>query len=79
MARSTPLVILIKNVYIWGRRRFLLPIVYFNNNLEYPFTLRVQLDFVRIINAHSKSYLNRTIREGWGDIHTENRLFTKFH
>jgi len=42
MARSTRLVILIKNIYIlWGRKRFLLPVTYFPTNLVYPFTLRV--------------------------------------
>jgi len=42
MARSTQLVILIKNIYtVWGRKRFLLPVTYFPTNLVYPFTLRV--------------------------------------
>jgi len=42
MARSTRLVILIKNIYtLWGRKRFLLPVTYFSTNLVYPFTLRV--------------------------------------
>jgi len=42
MARSTWLVILIKNIYtLWGRRRFFLPVTYFPTNLVYPFTLRV--------------------------------------
>jgi len=42
MARSTRLVILIKNIYtLWGRERFLLPLTYFPTNLVYPFTLRV--------------------------------------
>jgi len=42
MARSTRLVILIKNIYtLWGRKRFLLPVTYFPKNLVYPFTLRV--------------------------------------
>jgi len=42
MARSTRLVILIKNIYtLWGRKRFLLPATYFPKNLVYPFTLRV--------------------------------------
>jgi len=42
MARSTRLVILIKNIYtLWGRKRFLLPVTYFPTNLVYPFTLRV--------------------------------------
>jgi len=42
MARSTRLVILIKNIYtVWGRKRFLLPVTYFPTNLVYPFTLRV--------------------------------------
>jgi len=42
MARSTWLVILIKNIYtLWGRKRFLLPVTYFPKNLVYPFTLRV--------------------------------------
>jgi len=42
MARSTRLVILIKNIYtLWGRKRFLLPVAYFPTNLVYPFTLRV--------------------------------------
>jgi len=42
MAKSTRLVILIKNIYtLWGRKRFLLPVTYFPMNLVYPFTLRV--------------------------------------
>jgi len=41
MARSTRLVILIKNIYIWGRKRFLLPVTYCPTNLVYSFTLRV--------------------------------------
>jgi len=42
MIRSTPLVILIKNVYtLWGRKRFLLPVTYYPTNQVYPFTLRV--------------------------------------
>jgi len=42
MARSTRLVILIKNIYtLWGRNRFLLPVTYFPTNLVYPFTVRV--------------------------------------
>jgi len=37
MARSTRLVILIKNMYtLWGRKRFLLPVTYFPTNLVYP-------------------------------------------
>jgi len=36
MARSTRLVILVKNIYtLWG------PVTYFSANLVYPFTLRV--------------------------------------
>jgi len=42
MARSTQLVILIKNIYtLWGRKPFLLPVTYFPTSLVYPFTLRV--------------------------------------
>jgi len=42
MARSTRLVILIKNIYtLWDRKRFLLPVTYFPTNLVYPLTLRV--------------------------------------
>jgi len=42
MARSTRLVILIKNIYtLWVRNIFLLPVTYFPTNLVYPFTLRV--------------------------------------
>jgi len=42
MARSTRLVVLIKNIYtLCGRKRFLLPVTYFATNLVYPFTLRV--------------------------------------
>jgi len=41
IARSTRLVILIKNIYtLWGRKRFLLSVTYFLMNLVYPFTLR---------------------------------------
>jgi len=40
MARSTRLVILIKNKYtLWGRKRFLLPVAYFPTNIVYPSTL----------------------------------------
>jgi len=40
MARSTRLVILIKNIYtLWGQKRF--SVSYFPTNLVYPFTLRV--------------------------------------
>jgi len=42
MARSTWLVILIKNIYtLWGRKRFLLPVTYFSTSQGYPFTLQV--------------------------------------
>jgi len=42
MARSTRLVIVIKNIFtLWGRKRCLLPVTYFPTNLVYPFTLRV--------------------------------------
>jgi len=42
IARSTRLVILIKNIYtLWGRKRFLLPVTYFPTKIVYPFTLRV--------------------------------------
>jgi len=52
MARSTRLVILIKNIYtLWGRKRFLLPVTYFPTNLVYPFTLRV----TGIKSHHKKS------------------------
>jgi len=50
MARSTRLLILIKNIYtLWGRKRFLLPVTYFPTNLVYPFTLRV----TGIVNIYS--------------------------
>jgi len=40
MARSTRLVILIKNIYtLRSRKRFLLPVTYSPTNLVYPFTL----------------------------------------
>jgi len=40
MARSTRLVILIKEIYtLWGRKRFLLPVTYFPTNLVYTFCL----------------------------------------
>jgi len=39
MAKSTRLLILIKNIYtLYSRKRFLLPVTYFSSNLEYPFT-----------------------------------------
>jgi len=42
MARSTRLVILIKNIYtLWDWKRFLLPVTYFPTNQVYPFTLQV--------------------------------------
>jgi len=56
MARSTRLVILIKNIYsLWGRKRFLLPVLYFPTSLVYPFTLRVtgiKTYFVDLTNLH---------------------------
>jgi len=63
MARSTRLVILIKNIYtLWGRKRFLPPVTYFSTNLVYPFTLRVtgikmqQLMIDPPAKANSKQY-----------------------
>jgi len=42
MARWTGLVMLIKNKYtLCGRKRFLLPVIYFSPNTIYRFTLRV--------------------------------------
>jgi len=42
MAKSTGLVILIKNIYtLWDRKRLLLLVTYFPTNLVYPFTLQV--------------------------------------
>jgi len=44
MARSTRLLILIRNINIYilyGQKRFLLPVTYFLTNLVLPFTLRV--------------------------------------
>jgi len=39
MARSTRLVILIKNIYtLWSRKRFLLPVTYFPTNLVYVYS-----------------------------------------
>jgi len=56
MARSTRLVILIKNIYtLWGRKRFLLPVTYFPTNLVYPFTLRV----TGITTLHKKKIIVR--------------------
>jgi len=55
MARSTRLVILIKNIHtLWGRKRFLLPVTYFRTNLVYPFTLRVT--GIKILNPQSLTY-----------------------
>jgi len=54
MARSTRLVILIKNVYtLWGRKSYLLPFTYFPTNLVYPFTLRVT--GIKIINKQKRT------------------------
>jgi len=48
MARSTQLVIPIKNIYtLWGQKRFLLPFTYFPTNLEHTFTLRVTCITIR--------------------------------
>jgi len=42
MARSTRLVILVKNTCtLWGRKRFLLPVTYISTNLVKLFALRV--------------------------------------
>jgi len=55
MARSTQLVILIKNIYtLWGRKRFLLPVTYFPTNLLYPFTLRVT--GIKTISVNGRLY-----------------------
>jgi len=43
MGTSTQLVMLIKNMYFMGRKRFLLPVTYFPTKLVYPFTLRVMV------------------------------------
>jgi len=53
MARSTRLVVLIKNIYtLWGRKRFLLPVTYFPTNIVYPFTLRVTGIKIADVNAN---------------------------
>jgi len=58
MARSTRLVILIKNIYtLWSRKRFLLPVTYLPTNLVYPFTLRVTGIKIQIKDI--------VIRSGW--------------
>jgi len=50
-ARSTRLVILIKNINtLWGRKRFLLPVTYFPTNLVYPFSLRVTSIIIGMFN-----------------------------
>jgi len=49
MARSTRLVILIKNIYFMVRKRVLLPVTYFPTNLVYPFTLRVMARSTRLV------------------------------
>jgi len=55
MARSTRLMILIKNIYsLWGRKRFLLPVTYFPTNLVYPFTLRLTGIKILVLAAIAK-------------------------
>jgi len=72
MARSTWLVILIKNIYtLWGRKRFLLPVTNFSTNLVYPFTLRVtgiltlpleKKFFTKELFWHKKSFCSTKIK-----------------
>jgi len=56
LARSTRVVILIKNKYtLWGRKRFVLPVTYCPTNLVYPFTLRVT-GIIKSANFKEKFY-----------------------
>jgi len=64
MARSTRLVILIKNIYtLWGRKRFLLPVTYFPTNLVYPFTLRVTGIIINKCHANKSSMSDEQNKE----------------
>jgi len=61
MARSTRLVILIKNIYtLWGRKRFLLPVTYFPTNLVYPFTLRVTGIIIKKVSVQARISSEKT-------------------
>jgi len=65
MARSTRLVILIKNIYtLWGRKRFLLPVTYFPTNLVYPFTLQVTGIIICYIHNFLKG-LSTLLNQKW--------------
>jgi len=56
MARSTRLVILIKNIYtLLGWKRLLLPVTYFPTNLVYPFTLWVTGIIIIICRFNTKN------------------------
>jgi len=67
MARSTRLVILIKNIYtLWGRKRFLLPVTYFPTNLVYPFTLRVT--GIKILTVDDPKQILKKLLTGQNDV-----------
>jgi len=62
LARSTRLVILIKNIFtLWGRKRFLPPVTYFPTSLVYPFTLRVTV----IINEWKTIFSSFAVKAIW--------------
>jgi len=51
MARSTRLVILIKNIYtLWGRKRFLPPVTYFPTGLEFKIMISAKSKFMDYTN-----------------------------
>jgi len=59
MARSTRLVILVKNIYT--SHYILLPVTYFLKNLVYPFILRVTGIFNLIINLNKNIQMLKQI------------------
>jgi len=68
MARSTPLVILIKNIYtLWGT-------TYFPTNLVYPFTL--QVTGIKDKRKRYSRYPCEGVREGWRYAKNDFAIFT---
>jgi len=62
-ARSTRLVILIKNIYtLWGRKRFLLPVTYFPTNLVYNL---IKLFNLKLTSLHPKSKPHNYLKKKW--------------
>jgi len=67
MARSTRLVVLIKNIYnLWGRKHFFLPVTYFPMNIVYPFILRVT--GITTVDVEIKIEVQQVTYEIWHEI-----------